>query len=294
MTPAFREVTAPHSRILRVTLEVDNAREYWRRPEARPEHGDWSTNAELVCSKLLGKNPREIGQALADELSANPPKHVEAVTPGEDGLGRIVIANFDGHRRTRGNVGRIAHDEVHGSVELPQQRRVGDVPEPELDGGLAGTALPVGVVARPGEGFRILFHGIHRSVGARVGHGQRQRPGARAQVHHHGGVHALQRGQAPCQQQLGLRTGNEHTRSDGHRDAAERGLTGQVLERHVRRAPAHQVVQRLHGGGVHQGHHHQLGALHTEQVGGQQFDVGTWARHSGRGQNTLGLQDGQA
>lgn len=80
---------------------------------ARPEHGDWSTNAALVCSKALGKNPREIGQALADALSADPPKHVEAVEiagPGfvnfrlartwlYDVLGDVVAGGVDGYAR---------------------------------------------------------------------------------------------------------------------------------------------------------------------------------------------------
>ena len=60
---------------------------------ARPEHGDWSTNAALVCSKVLGKNPREIGQALADELSANPPAHVEAVEIAGPGFVNFRLAN---------------------------------------------------------------------------------------------------------------------------------------------------------------------------------------------------------
>jgi len=34
------EVTELHTRLLKVTLEVDTAREYWRRPEAWPDHGD--------------------------------------------------------------------------------------------------------------------------------------------------------------------------------------------------------------------------------------------------------------
>jgi arginyl-tRNA synthetase len=60
---------------------------------ARPEHGDWSTNAALVCSKALGKNPREIGQALADALSADPPKHVEAVEIAGPGFVNFRLAN---------------------------------------------------------------------------------------------------------------------------------------------------------------------------------------------------------
>lgn len=60
---------------------------------ARPEHGDWSTNAALVCSKALGKNPREIGQALADVLTADPPKHVEAVEIAGPGFVNFRLVN---------------------------------------------------------------------------------------------------------------------------------------------------------------------------------------------------------
>ncbi len=83
---------------------------------ARREHGDWSTNAALAMAKAAGRNPRELGQALADHLLANRPPHVESidiagpgfvnftlaptwlydvltevVTDGEDGYGRLEI-----------------------------------------------------------------------------------------------------------------------------------------------------------------------------------------------------------
>ena len=38
--PRPSEVTEIHTRILKVTLEADNSREYWRRTEAAPSHGD--------------------------------------------------------------------------------------------------------------------------------------------------------------------------------------------------------------------------------------------------------------
>lgn len=59
------EVTEFHSRILRVTLEVDNAREYWRRPEAQtgaPDrtdaafHGYWFGSRSLPRIKDLLAN----------------------------------------------------------------------------------------------------------------------------------------------------------------------------------------------------------------------------------------------
>lgn len=59
---------------------------------ARREHGDWSTNAALVCSKAAGRNPREIGQALADHLDANRPRHVEALEIAGPGFVNFRLA----------------------------------------------------------------------------------------------------------------------------------------------------------------------------------------------------------
>ena len=60
---------------------------------ARQEHGDWSTNAALVCSKALGMNPRELGQALADNLDSNRPAHVEAIEIAGPGFVNFRLAN---------------------------------------------------------------------------------------------------------------------------------------------------------------------------------------------------------
>jgi len=84
----------------------------------RREHGDWSTNAALVSSKIAGRNPRELGQALLDALDANPPPHVsklelagpgfvnfhlaptwlhdvisDVIAKGEDGFGRLNLSD---------------------------------------------------------------------------------------------------------------------------------------------------------------------------------------------------------
>lgn len=52
---------------------------------ANPDHGDWSTNAALVCQKIVGKNPRQFGQELLDALQADTPQYVvkmEIAGPG--------------------------------------------------------------------------------------------------------------------------------------------------------------------------------------------------------------------
>ncbi len=59
---------------------------------ARREHGDWSTNAALVSAKAAGRNPRELGQALADHLTENRPPHVEALEIAGPGFVNFHLA----------------------------------------------------------------------------------------------------------------------------------------------------------------------------------------------------------
>ncbi len=59
---------------------------------ARREHGDWSTNAALVSAKSAGKNPRELGQQLADYLLANRPPHVEGMDIAGPGFVNFKLA----------------------------------------------------------------------------------------------------------------------------------------------------------------------------------------------------------
>jgi arginyl-tRNA synthetase len=80
---------------------------------ARPDHGDWSTNAALVSAKAVGRPPRELAAAIAERLSASPPAHVTAVEvagPGfvnfrlDDGwlhdvLAEVVSAGVEGWAR---------------------------------------------------------------------------------------------------------------------------------------------------------------------------------------------------
>ena len=59
---------------------------------ARREHGDWSTNAALVSSKAAGRNPRELGQALADHLAVHRPPHVESLDIAGPGFVNFTLA----------------------------------------------------------------------------------------------------------------------------------------------------------------------------------------------------------
>ena len=45
----------------------------------RREHGDWSSNVALATAKAAGRKPRELAEALAGTLRADPPAHVERV-----------------------------------------------------------------------------------------------------------------------------------------------------------------------------------------------------------------------
>ena len=85
---------------------------------ANREHGDWSSNVSLATAKNAGRNPRELGQQLADHLNANLPAHVDKVEiagPGfvnfhladtwlHDVL-RDVVAAGDGYGRSSAGTG---------------------------------------------------------------------------------------------------------------------------------------------------------------------------------------------
>ena len=62
------------------------------RPTTR-DHGDWSSNIALATAKKAGKNPRELGQALVDFLSARPPAHVTAVEIAGPGFVNFRLAD---------------------------------------------------------------------------------------------------------------------------------------------------------------------------------------------------------
>ncbi len=59
---------------------------------ANLDHGDWSTNAALVCSKIVGSNPRELGQRLADRLDVDRPRHVERLEIAGPGFVNFHLA----------------------------------------------------------------------------------------------------------------------------------------------------------------------------------------------------------
>ena len=82
------------------------------RPDNR-DHGDWSSSVALGAAKAAGRPPRELAQALADHLNADPPRYVTRVDvagPGflnfrldpawlHDVLRTVVADGVDGYGR---------------------------------------------------------------------------------------------------------------------------------------------------------------------------------------------------
>ncbi len=59
---------------------------------ANPDHGDWSTNAALVCAKLAGKNPRQLGEELRGQLAGMTLRHVERLDLAGPGFVNFTLA----------------------------------------------------------------------------------------------------------------------------------------------------------------------------------------------------------
>ncbi len=60
----------------------------------RPEHGDWSSSVALAVAKASGRTPRDIADAVAARLTAEPPAYVSEVTVAGPGF-----VNFRLHDR---------------------------------------------------------------------------------------------------------------------------------------------------------------------------------------------------
>lgn len=91
------EVTEPHSRILRVTLEADNAREYWRRPAAHtltPDRVDAAFNEYWFGARSMDRI-RDLLNNF-DERFAAYPAALTALSawPDIDRETRVVICHW--------------------------------------------------------------------------------------------------------------------------------------------------------------------------------------------------------
>ncbi|MGH9304933.1 MAG: arginine--tRNA ligase, partial [Acidimicrobiales bacterium] len=78
MTITDRLASTVASVLGEVGLEVRPSDVHLERPQ-RLDHGDFSTNAALVCAKAAGRPPRELALELAGLLRARPPEYVEGV-----------------------------------------------------------------------------------------------------------------------------------------------------------------------------------------------------------------------
>ena len=85
-------IAAAVSRALsRMGIDVDVSSVHLERP-ARRDHGDWSTNAALVNAKALGQPPRRLAEALAEQLRADPPAHLESVDVAGPGFVNLHLS----------------------------------------------------------------------------------------------------------------------------------------------------------------------------------------------------------
>jgi arginyl-tRNA synthetase len=83
---------------------------------ARREHGDWSSNVALATAKRVGRNPRELAQALADRLAASPPPHVTAVEVAGPGFVNFRLADTWLHDVLREVVAAGEQDYARSSI----------------------------------------------------------------------------------------------------------------------------------------------------------------------------------
>ncbi len=89
---------------------------------ARPEHGDWSTNAALIAAKPLRRNPREIAEELAARLREAPPPYVEDVEVAGPGFVNFRLSPGWLHDVLREVVG--AGEEDYARPRLGEGERV--------------------------------------------------------------------------------------------------------------------------------------------------------------------------
>jgi hypothetical protein len=132
------------------------------------------------------------------------------------------------------DVRRVAQHQVDAAVEAGQHGGVPRVPRHDGDPPSGG-----GDVARqPGQRCRIGLDGVHLRVAALVGDGNGHGARSAAQVHHHRPPRTALRGgeggEAPLDQQLGLRPRDEDAGADREVQPPERCRPGQVLQRHPR------------------------------------------------------------
>ena len=152
------------------------------------------------------------------------------------------------------NVGRVGDDHVDQTVQEVEGRWVRCVAAFQVHAARADT---VAVMAGQGERIRFLFDGPHFGARGLGGNGQRDRPGAGAQVDDarlaaatHDGAR-LVNGQA--RQDLCLRAHDEHARHCGQDQRAEKHASRDVLEGNTQGSLCYAAAQLLRLFGVEDG-----------------------------------------
>jgi hypothetical protein len=151
----------------------------------------------------------------------------------------------------------------------------------------------LGVAAGPGQGGGVDLHAVHDGVGASEGQGEGEGPGAGAEIDDRGVADLGDGGQAPGEEQLGLRPGHEDAGPDDQGDPVHGHPAGEVLQGDAAGPLGDQATDGVDHRGIHQRHHREPGPLDAEDVGGKQLGVDAGARHARRGQDPLGLEDGE-
>ena len=92
---------------------------------ANRDHGDWSSNVALATAKKAGRNPRELGQQIADHLNANLPTGVERVDIAGPRLRQLPSWPTPGCTTSLRDVVRLQASTRYGRSKTGRQRHQG-------------------------------------------------------------------------------------------------------------------------------------------------------------------------
>ena len=214
------------------------------------------------------------------------PDHRQTVRAAEDRLGRVVPGHLRRDHHVVRHVRRVAEQHVHPAHQVGQQVRRGHVGLDHLDRPVPRRGPLRRVAPQPGQRRRGPLHRDHPRPRQLLGHRQRDRARAAAQVDHHRVGPALGLLDAPAGQQLGLRPGHEDARADRQLQVPEPGATGQVLQRLARGAATRQLVEPRQLVVAEVVGERQPTPGHPEHVRGQQLGLHPGRADPGGGEHT--------
>jgi hypothetical protein len=128
---------------------------------------------------------------------------VQAVRAAEHGTRRVPLGDLGRQDGAVGHVGRVAQHEVDPRLQLDEQVVPPDVRGVQHDPAAVGLDVAPG----PDQCVGVGLDGVHDGVGPARRHRDGERAGAGAEVDDDGCGHVRDGGEAPLQQQLGLRRG---------------------------------------------------------------------------------------